>query len=113
MIAEPRWYYDNSSNTLILSFIKVQTERERALAGVGRIEMKSDPEKKITTGYDAVPGSIEIHYSPLSPEHDYSVAWENYLTRRLRMVRESENVYTHSSASKLVVQETVITITGF
>jgi hypothetical protein len=113
MIAEPRWYYDNSSNTLILSFIEVKTERERALAGVGRIEMKSDPEKKITTGYDAVPGSIEIHYSPLSPEHDYSVAWENYLTRRLRMVRESENVYTHSSASKLVVQETVITITGF
>jgi len=113
MIAEPRWYYDNSSNFLILSFIEIETERERALAGVGRIEMKSDPEKKNTIEYAAAPGSIEIRYSPLSPEHDYSVAWDNYLTGRLEMVRESENVYTHPYASKLVVQETVITITGF
>ncbi len=112
MITEPRWYYDNSSNTLILSFIEIETERERALAGVGRIEMKSDPVQKITREYTPV-DSLEIHYSPLSPEHDYSVAWENYLTGRLEMVRKSENVYTHRSASKLVVQETVITITGF
>ncbi|GAA5263545.1 DUF7289 family protein [Methanocalculus sp. MC3] len=113
MLAEPRWYYDDPSNTLILSIIKIETEKERALSGVGRIEMKSDPEKKVTNGYDAQTGSIEIQYSPLSPEHDYSVAWENYLTGRLGMVQNSENVYTHPSASKLVVQETVITITGF
>lgn len=113
MLAEPRWYYDDPSNTLILSFIEVQTERERALAGVGRIEMKSDPVQKITREYTLPVDSLEIHYSPLSPEHDYSVAWENYLTGRLGMVRKSENVYTHPSASKLVVQETVITITGF
>lgn len=113
MLAEPRWYYDDPSNTLILSFIEVQTERDRALAGVGRIEMKSDPVQKITREYTLPVDSLEIRYSPLSPEHDYSVAWENYLTGRLGMVRESENVYTHPSALKLVVQETVITITGF
>ena len=113
MLAEPRWYYDDSEDILIISCIEVQTEQERALAGVGRIEMKSDPEKKNTTEYAAAPGSIEIRYSPLSPEHDYSVAWENYLTGRLGMVRESDNVYTHPTALKLVVQETVISITGF
>ncbi|MDG6249881.1 hypothetical protein [Methanocalculus sp.] len=113
MLAEPRWYYDDPSNTLILSFIEVQTERERALAGVGRIEMKNDPVQKITREYTLPVDSLEIHYSPLSPEHDYSVAWENYLTGRLGMVQNSENVYTHPSASELVVQETVITITGF
>ncbi|HIJ06388.1 hypothetical protein [Methanocalculus sp.] len=113
MIAEPRWYYDDHEDILILSFIEIETERERALSGVGRIEMKSDPEKKNTTEYAAAPGSLEIRYSPLSPEHDYSVAWENYLTGRLGMVRESDNVYTHPSALKLVVQETVISITGF
>jgi len=113
MIAEPRWYYDNQSNTLILSFIEIETERERALAGVGRIEMKSDPVQKITREYTLPVDALEIQYSPLSPEHDYSVAWENYLTGRLGMVQKSENVYTHPSASKLVVQETVIAITGF
>ncbi len=113
MIAEPRWYYDDHDDILIISFIEVQTERERALAGVGRIEMKSDPEKKITREHTLPGGSLEIHYSPLSPEHDYSVAWENYLTGRLGMTRESDNVYTYPSATKLVVQETVITITGF
>lgn len=113
MLAEPRWYYDDPSRTLILSFITIRTERERSLAGVGRIEMKSDPEAKVTTGYNAVPGSVEILYSPLSPDHDYSVAWGNYMGGRLGMVKVGENEYRHPSAMKLVIQETVIGITGF
>ena len=112
MLAEPRWYYDDSSESLILSFIMIRTGSERSLAGVGRIEMKSDPDGKVTTEYDVAPGSVEIRTSPLSPEHDYSVAWANYMTGRLGMVRESEEFYSHPSASKLVIQETVIEITG-
>lgn len=113
MLAEPRWYYDDHEDILIISFIEVHTERDRALSGVGRIEMRSDPGQKITHEYTLPVDSLEIHYTPLSPEHDYSVAWENYLTGRLGMVKGPTSSYTHPSALKLVVQETVIAITGF
>lgn len=112
MLAEPRWYYDDSQGMLILSFIMISTGSERSLAGVGRIEMKSDPVGKITTEYDVAPGSIEIRYVALSPDHDYLVAWGNYMTGRLGMVRESDEIYSHPSAYKLVIQETLIEITG-
>ncbi len=113
MLAEPRWYYDNMSGTLIISFIEVQTERERALAGVGRIEMKSTDFN--TTEIKAPPGTtmdVIVRYSP-DPADDYSVAWGNYLSGRLDMASDEAGGYLRSDVRTLVIKRTVITITGF
>lgn len=110
MIAEPRWYYDDQSNTLILSFIEIETERERALAGVGRIEMKVGYIN--TTENDVGGGDVILRYTPDSGD-SYSVAWDNYMSGRLGMTSDGAGVYRLSNVSRLVTKRTVITISGF
>ncbi|MCP1661682.1 MAG: hypothetical protein D5R99_02310 [Methanocalculus sp. MSAO_Arc1] len=113
MLAEPRWYVDDHQTvTLIISFISFDTDRDRTLAGVGRLGMKSVSAKLNTTEYQVFPGTIEIGYTP-HPEEDYSVAWENYLIGRLGMHSTGADSYRHPNAARLIVKETVIQISGF
>ncbi|MBR1369851.1 hypothetical protein RJ53_10330 [Methanocalculus chunghsingensis] len=110
MIAEPRWYYDDPSNTLILSFIEIDTGRTRSIAGVGRIEMKG---VSVTT--DEYPlGAGEYVYLRYTedPEDDYSVAWGNYFTERLGFVYYGGE-YQRDHVDLLVIRTVVIRVSGF
>lgn len=113
MITEPRWYYDDFDDILILSFIEIETERERALAGVGRIEMKvTDIETTEIKYPPEINVTVNVRESP-DPGDDYSVAWGNYMTGRLEMTSDGAGGYLRSNVKRLVIKRTVITITGF
>ncbi|MCP1716142.1 hypothetical protein J2T58_002017 [Methanocalculus alkaliphilus] len=110
MIAEPRWFYDDPSNTLILSFIEIKTERTRSIAGVGRIEMKGVSVR--TDEYQINAGEhVSLRYNA-DPGDDYSVAWGNYMTDRLGFVRTGDE-YRRHGVNRLVIRTVVIRVSGF
>ncbi len=110
MIAEPRWYYDDPGKTLVLSFIEIETERTRSIAGVGRIEMKG---VSVTTDeYQLGAGEyVYLRYNE-DPGDDYSVAWRNYMTDRLSFVRTGDE-YHRNDVNRLVIRTVVIRVSGF
>jgi hypothetical protein len=108
LIAEPRWYYDELSRTMVLSFIRITTESSRSLAGVGRIEMKSVSTETITP---VGGGDLIVWYAP-DPEDDYSVAWGNYMVGRLLMDPIGDNSYRSTGVDTLVIKNVTIQISG-
>ena len=109
VVAEPRWYYDDPSETLILSFMEIRSETPRSLAGVGRIEMKSVSTE--TVEYNITDGYVSVRYTP-DPDDDYSVAWGNYMKGRLSMTPVSGDTYLHSNVQTLVIRNMTIQISG-
>lgn len=110
MIAEPRWFYDDPSNTLILSFVEIDTEATRSIAGVGRIEMTG---LSVTTNeYPVDPGEyVYLRYNE-DPGDDYSVAWGNYVTDRLGFAHYGGE-YQRDHLDHLVIRTVVIRVSGF
>lgn len=87
MISEPRWFYDEPTQTFVMSFIRVNASNNLAQTGIGTVSMKIvDSNEKIE---DVPPGStISVQYTA-NPEDNYNVAWRNYFNKpELKMTPE-------------------------
>ena len=83
MLAEPRWFYDGKTQTMVINLINITSTDLMAKEGIGTVQM--------TLG--------DTNYTYISPvngnqvfvkyEGDYPVAWENYLTQTLGMVEDT------------------------
>lgn len=111
MLAEPRWFYDNSTGTFVIYLMNITTDERMAKSGVATVRMSledvvtnvsSPPDKEITVIYGG------------DTNNDNSVAWGNYLTGGLGMERsaDSADVYTHPGVTRLVIKEYRIRIHG-
>jgi hypothetical protein len=93
MLADPRWYLDNSSGrrTLVINFMNLTGENQNQLlsqAGIGTVRMRLARTNMTTRSvdWDPLPGGqdITITYYPdnkgiITPE-GYGLAWKTYLT---------------------------------
>jgi hypothetical protein len=100
MLAEPRWFYDAETKTMVISLIKIHSDENIAASGIGTVRMKllGDPLVDETL----TPNTITVTVT--SPE--YSVAWGNYLTSL--GFSGGPSIYTFSPSplpSKLVVKK--------
>ena len=63
MLAEPRWFYDTSTQTFVMSFIKIDSSDYLAQTGIGTVKMNlTDPKQEeypITSGSE-----VTITYIP-------------------------------------------------
>jgi hypothetical protein len=77
MLAEPRWFYDSPTNTMMITLFNITSDDLMAKVGIGTVRMKLGK-----TNYVNIPNinSIIIVYTP-DPEQDYSVAWDNYIRK--------------------------------
>ncbi len=85
MLAEPRWFYDEPTNTMVITLIALNNTETISRAGIGTVQMKmmSDPEIQII---DLLAGTtINVQYEPGISTDDYSVAWNNYFINTLKM----------------------------
>ena len=87
MLAEPRWFYDGQTNTMVINLINITSEQLMAKEGIGSVRMAlvGEPyynETSFVAGDSRLP--IFLEYTP-DPNQPYSVAWDNYFTQKLNM----------------------------
>jgi len=85
MLAEPRWFFDSTTNTIVINLISLNSTRIIAKTGVGTVQMSLGE-----TGYtkwDISAGTlVSLDYkSDLTGIQDYSTAWNNYFTNTMGM----------------------------
>ena len=90
MLAEPRWFYDGQTNTMVISLISINSTDVMSRDGIGTVQMAMSE-----TGYQYTEGINTAVYLDFTPDpnpvtaQDYRTAWDNYFTRSLDMERIS------------------------
>ncbi|WOX56338.1 hypothetical protein R6Y95_03125 [Methanoculleus palmolei] len=109
MLAEPRWFYDNSTKTFVIYVMNITTDEPMAKSGMATVRMSLE---KTNTTVPAPPDD-SFDVTVMYPEEaDNSVAWENYLTGSSLKMSGSDGTYTRSDVKKLVIKEYNIKIHG-
>jgi hypothetical protein len=82
MIAEPRWFYDETTNTMVINLINITSTHIMAKEGIGTVQMAlvGVPEYQL---YSEPVNTFLYLETPTV--QDYSVAWDNYFTKTLNM----------------------------
>jgi hypothetical protein len=81
MIAEPRWFYDNNTNTMVINLINITSEQLMAKEGIGTVQMALVGEPYYyETIISAGDLPVNLSYSYNSGQN-YSVGWDNYFTK--------------------------------
>jgi hypothetical protein len=95
MLAEPRWFYDESTNTMVINLISINSTGIMSRTGIGTVQMAMGE-----TTYQYIPIPIGDHImvkytrEPDPDGQDYSQAWRNYFTNTMMMTpTEDSNVY--------------------
>ncbi|RPJ51568.1 MAG: hypothetical protein EHJ95_05210 [Methanobacteriota archaeon] len=85
MLAEPRWFYDDETKTLVVYFIALNASELHSRNGIGVIKLQHDIAKDNFTeihfpsAYD-----VYVNYSA-DPDISFETAWENYLINSVGM----------------------------
>lgn len=108
MVSDPRWFYDETEDTLVIFMTSVNSTEAMSLGGIGTIQMAmlNPPEFNDISSS----GSLEIEYFP-DADDDYSTAWKNYLTSdsTVGFTEDSTNVYK-KDVGRLVIKEYTVDI---
>ena len=78
MLAQPRWFYDPQTKTMVINLIYTETSETISRAGIGTVQMELGE-----THFDSYtdtrindPVYIEYTPDPADPTQDYSIAWD-------------------------------------
>jgi hypothetical protein len=107
MLAEPRWYYDGQTKTMVIHVICINSSELMSQAGIGTVQMELGE-----TDYQYYPGlssPVSVIYDPDPKTPDYSTAWRNYLTNKMEMNCPAGNPLTCTTSG--TVNTLVIKIT--
>jgi hypothetical protein len=78
MIAQPRWFFDENTNTMVINLINITSTSIMAKEGIGTVQMELIGEPYFNETFVPVNQNIIIIYTPDTMQ-DYSVAWDNYI----------------------------------
>ncbi|MBN1194821.1 MAG: hypothetical protein JXA08_05685 [Methanomicrobiaceae archaeon] len=109
MLAEPRWFFDSTTQTLVVFLLSVQADTDMSLSGIGNIQMSRTVEPAvITMDYPAPGQNVSVRYTP-DPDNDYSVAWKQYFTGSGEFTQVGSE-YDLANVRKFVLKEYTIRI---
>jgi hypothetical protein len=77
MLAEPRWFYDGQTNTMVINLVNITSTEMIARAGIGTVQMALGETWFQKTDTPPLVSPVYLEYTPDS-EQDYSIAWDNY-----------------------------------
>jgi hypothetical protein len=78
MLAEPRWFFDRVTNTMVINLVEFTSETIMAKEGIGTVQMSLSGEPYYKETLVPINGNVTITYNP-GEIQDYSVAWDNYI----------------------------------
>jgi hypothetical protein len=119
MIAEPRWYYDASTSTLVIPIIDIQSSNGLSKNGISTVQMKIEQSDPISPPPSINGEDVKIVYRDdtnvdLNFQYDYSTAWKNYMTgSSLNMVGNQSyhgSEYTISGVKTLIIKPYTVTV---
>lgn len=104
MLAEPRWFYDDSTKTFVIYVMNITTDMYMAKSGMTTVRMSL--ERSETQSVPVPGGNVTVEYTGGS-SGDYSTAWENYLTGTSVGMQKTaiDGKYERTDVSKLVIKE--------
>jgi len=79
MLAEPRWFFDASTNTMVINLIEITSTDILAKEGIGTVQMELVGEPYYKETFINNGDYIEITYTPPDKIRNYAVAWDNYI----------------------------------
>jgi hypothetical protein len=92
MLAEPRWFYDDRTNTMVISLIALNNTETLSRTGIGTVQMIYAPNSTTMRTYRIPAGTdVYVNYDPGTPvpgtaTQDYSIAWNNYFKNTVKMI---------------------------
>jgi hypothetical protein len=109
MIAEPRWFYDNNTRTMVINLINITSSSIMAKEGIGTVQMKlGETRYNYSTNLAGV--TLKMNYTS-DATHNYSVAWDNYfikpplyMTEQLPSPYPPARTYTLPPVDTLVIK---------
>jgi len=110
MLADPRWFYDAPTQTMVINLINITRPSLMAKEGIGTVRMNLG--NTTYTSRPISPGNtnaVSVVYTP-DPSNDYSVAWDNYFMKIPGMGRSGSPgigqpiTYTLPPISTLVIK---------
>jgi hypothetical protein len=78
MLAEPRWFFDSTTNTMVINLINFTSTSIIAKEGIGTVQMELVGDPYYNETIVPIGQNITIIYNP-NVIQDYSVAWDNYI----------------------------------
>jgi hypothetical protein len=78
MLAQPRWFFDVTTNTMVINLINITSTSILAKEGIGTIQMELVGEPYYNETFVSPGNNVRIVYTPDATQ-DYSVAWDNYI----------------------------------
>jgi len=78
MLAEPRWFFDTTTNTMVINLINITSTSIMAKEGIGTVQMELAGQPYYNETFVPIGQNITIVYTPDNTQ-DYSVAWDNYI----------------------------------
>jgi hypothetical protein len=87
MLAEPRWFYDGQTKTMVINLVNITSNATLSRAGVSTVQIAlGETRFNKTDVLDTIPlvPPVFLEYTP-DPAQDYSIAWDNYFQKTLVM----------------------------
>ena len=114
MVADPRWFYDATEDTLVLFFTEILADDEMSGDGIANIQM-SMLEAPVVYDYSYVaPGQDVVIEYFADDTFDYSTAWKNYLTGSTIVDggfdNPSDDYYVFNDVDRLVIKKYTVKI---
>jgi hypothetical protein len=107
MLADPRWFYDGRTQTMVINLINITSTGIMAKEGIGTVQMTLGD-----TNYTYISpvngGTVHVECDFPNPDQDYSVAWDNYFTTTLGMDQETPGTlgnYIMPDVNTLVIKK--------
>jgi hypothetical protein len=76
MLSDPRWFYDPSTKTFVMTFIRINSSDYLAQTGIGTVRMKLVPDTQIPP-IDVTGRTVIVTYTG-DITNNYNIAWRNY-----------------------------------
>lgn len=114
MLAEPRWFYDDQTNTMVINVVYVNSSGTLSRQGIGTVQMELGPTDYFIRDYKPGIDTIYIDYSPdlTDPTQDYTTAWKNYFEKTMKMScgGASPMTCTKTGVQTIVIKRTEVFI---
>jgi hypothetical protein len=105
MLAEPRWFYDGKTQTMVINLVNITSTDLMAKEGIGTVQMTLGDTNYTYESVSLASNPVLVKYTP-DPLQDYSVAWDNYFTKTLGMIPEgSPGTYKLPYVNTLVIKK--------
>jgi hypothetical protein len=83
MIAEPRWFYDERANTMVVSLIALNSSEKLSMGGIGTVQMRMNWSNYSVHGPTG--DTVCVKYFFPDATQNYDLAWQNYFVNTLKM----------------------------